>query len=193
MAIQLVDQVSGKVLFPTYSELIRERPERLYRNLRKARMVLIALSLSCSIFMVLFGRLVIRILYDNRYDDAGWILQILAVGLMAKVLSITYGDVLMATGKTFLLAGLIGTSIVIQFASMFVGHSLGGFPGFVVGIAAANWLIYCVDVLVYSRLKLWQPELDLPVVGLAVVMACIVYYWSTVSSWVPNILPPFLN
>lgn len=182
IATQLVDQVSSKVLFPSYSELIRERPETLYKNLRKARLVLIGLSVSCSLFMVLFGRLVIQILYDDRYIDAGWILQILAVGLMAKVLSITYGDVLMATGKTFLLALLIGFSIIIQFSSMIVGYHLGGFSGFVVGIATANWLIYCVDAVVYSRLKLWQPEIDFPVGILAVTMGCIIYFWSALMS-----------
>lgn len=182
IATQLVDQVSSKVLFPSYSELIRERPERLYRNLRKARLILVGLSVSCSVGMVLFGRLVIQILYDNRYVDAGWILQILAVGLMARALSITYGDALMATGKTVLLAMLIGCSILIQLTSMIVGHHLGGFVGFVIGIAAANWLIYIMDGIVYRYLKLWQPEVDLPVAGLAIVMSLIIYFWPAITS-----------
>ena len=184
IATQVIDQISSKVLFPSYAELVRERPERLYQNLRKARLVLISLSVGCSMFMILFGRLVIQILYDDRYANAGWILQILAVGLMAKVLSITYGDVLMATGKTFLLAALVGCSIVIQLTSMLVGYHLGGFSGFVVGVACASWLIYCMDAIVYSRLKLWQPELDLVVVVLAIGMSCIVYFWSTIVSFI---------
>jgi O-antigen/teichoic acid export membrane protein len=176
MANTIVDQISGKVLFPSYSELVRERPEELYPILRKARITLTSVSLGCSLFLVLLGNQLIDLLYDNRYAEAGWILQVLAIGFVARVLSTTYGDVLLAKGQTFLTAMLIAINITIQFTAMPLGNYLGGPHGVIVGVAFTHWIMYCVDAMFYSRLRLWQPEVDLPAIAAAAGMTAYVYF-----------------
>lgn len=172
---QVVEQVNSKVLFPSYAELLRERPSELYRVLRKARFVLLLLSAAFAVFLVLCGQWVIDLLYDDRYLDAGWILQILSVGYLGRILSITYGDVLMAKGQTLIIMRFTITFTCIQFASMFVGFFFAGSPGVVVGIAIAEWLTYLVYAAYFARLSLWQPELDFPIVllgGLLTTILC---------------------
>ena len=172
---QVVEQVNSKVLFPSYAELLRERPSELYRVLRKARFVLLLLSAAFAVFLVLCGQWVIDLLYDDRYIDAGWILQILSVGYLGRILSITYGDVLMAKGQTLIIMRFTITFTCIQFASMFVGFFFAGSPGVVVGIAIAEWLTYLVYAAYFARLSLWQPELDFPMVllgGLLTTILC---------------------
>jgi O-antigen/teichoic acid export membrane protein len=177
MADQIVDQVSNRVLFPSYSELARDRPERLYPILRKGRAILISVSLVCSLFLVLFGKLLIAHLYDSRYVEAGWILRILAIGAVGRTLSVTYGDVIMAKGKTFILLvqQIINTSI--QFAAMILGNYWGGYHGIIIALAVTQWLTYCSDAIFCYRMGLWQPEIDLPAIAIVLMMAGIVFYF----------------
>jgi O-antigen/teichoic acid export membrane protein len=184
MADQVVDQISSRVLFPSYAELVRERPENLYRTLRKGRLILISVSLGCSLFFVVFGKFLIAHMYDERYTEAGWILRVLAIGLVARTLSATYGDVLLAKGKTFLMMVLLIFYTTFQFTAMVVGHHfgsthglIGGIHGLIIGIAATNWMAYCTDVIFYAREGLWQPEVDLPVIAVVLMMVGIVVYF----------------
>jgi O-antigen/teichoic acid export membrane protein len=173
---QVVDQVNSKVLFPTYAELIRERPQALYHNLRKARVILLFLSAACAVGFVFGGPALIDLLYDDRYLEAGWILRVLALGFLGRVLSTTYLDVIIARGMTFTTMTLTILSTCIQFAAMVVGYWLGGYQGVIIGIAATDWLAYFAYSFWFARLSLWQPELDLPLAALAAWLAAVIYY-----------------
>lgn len=173
---QLIKQVSNKVLFPSYAELVRERPEDLYLTLRKARLTLITLSLSFLMLLVLFGKPIVDILYDDRYIQAGWILRVLAIGLVANTLSSTYGDVLLAKGKSFIMMMRVVINTSIQFIAMYLGNNWGGYHGLIIGLAVAEWLGYVADAIIYSRLAVWQPEVDLPVIAISCGMVGIVYF-----------------
>ncbi|QYO67036.1 oligosaccharide flippase family protein [Leptolyngbya sp. 7M] len=172
----IVTQMNSKVLFPSYAELIRERPAALYRVLRKARLILMALSSSFAIFLVLFGKPLIDLLYDERYLEAGWILRVLAIGFLGRVLSVTYEDILLAKGQTFKTMLLTSIGALFQLNSMLLGYSLAGPQGVIIGIAVTEWLTYIAYALYFNRLSLWQPELDFPVVALAGCLTLIVYY-----------------
>jgi len=172
---QVVQDLSSKVLFASYSELIRERPERLYPVLRKNRIILATVGTAVSLFFVFFGEAFINLLYDNRYAQAGWMLKVLAVGMVVRPLNLTYGDVLMAKGKSSIIAGLIGTKILIQFSAMFIGAQMAGPPGVIIGIAAIDWLMYPIEAVCFARFSIWQPEVDLPVLVLGAVMAVTIY------------------
>lgn len=173
---QIVGQINSRVLFPSYAELIRDRPESLYRVLRKARLILLSLSAACSLFLVLFGQQIVEILYDDRYLEAGWILRVLAIGFLGRVLSITYGDILLARGETFatMTLTIIGTAIL--FAAMFLGYEWGSVHGVIIGLAASEWITYIAYAVCFARLRLWQPELDIPTAALAGLLSLLVYF-----------------
>jgi O-antigen/teichoic acid export membrane protein len=174
---QVVDQINKKVLFPTYSELIRERPQDLYINLRNSRIVLLILGSICALLFVLYGNGLIDLLYDDRYLEAGWILRVLAIGFLGRILSITYEDVLIARGMTFSTMMLTIAGIGIQIVALFVGYGMGGYHGVIVGIAAAEALTYIAYAVCFARLSLWQPEVDFPVIAVGVGLAALVYYF----------------
>ncbi|MCG9890414.1 MAG: oligosaccharide flippase family protein [Thermosynechococcaceae cyanobacterium MS004] len=173
---QVVEQVNSKVLFPSYAELIRERPEALYRNLRSARIILLLLSTVFTLGFVLGGTSLINLLYDERYREAGWILRILSIGLLGRVLSTTYGDILIARGMTFTTMTLTVTGTCIQFTMMLFGYFLGGYPGIIIGIAATEWITYIVYAFCFAKLSLWQPELDIFVIALAAGLSTALYF-----------------
>lgn len=172
----IVTIVGTRVLFPSYAELARDRPERLYPVLRKSRLVLNLLTLGVSLFFVFFGESLIHLMYDKRYADAGWMLQILALGALVATPGATYTNVLLAQGKTSIMTSLMAIQVVLQFTTMFVGYYLGGDYGVIVGIAAMGWFLYPFQAICYARLSIWQPEVDLPVIGIASGLAFLIFF-----------------
>lgn len=183
VANELLNTIGMKVLYPSYAELVRERPERLYPALKRSRMALNGLNWAISLFFIFFGKPLIGFMYDDRYTDAGWILQILAVGSLVSMLGLSYMNVLLAQGKTFILSAMMGVQVVVQFACMFAGYYLGrqyggdngGQYGLIVGIATMSWVLYPVQAVWLARLKLWQPEIDLPAIALATGIALLLF------------------
>lgn len=171
VAASITGAINSRVLYPSYAELVRERPERLRPVLKRARLVLNGVNWVVSLVFIFFGKTLIGIMYDARYADAGWILQILSVGALVSLLGGTYGNVLLAQGKTFLMSVLMGVQVVVQLTCMAVGYWLGGEQGLIAGLSAMGWFLYPFQAVVYHRLKVWQPEVDLPLLGLATVIA----------------------
>ncbi len=173
-ANEVIQVLGHRVLFASYSELARDRPERLRPVLRRSRLVLNGINLLGCLFFIFLGKPLINFLYDDRYADAGWMLQILAVGAMVTVLGYTYMDVLMAQGRTYFMTLLLGIQVGIQLMTVFGGYYFGGEFGAIVGIAAVGWFLYPIQAFIFARLHLWQPEIDLPILGIASVMGALV-------------------
>lgn len=171
VAAGITGMINSRVLYPSYAELVRDRPEHLKPLLKRARLVLNGVNWAISLVFILFGKTLIGILYDERYADAGWILQILSVGTLVSLLGATYGNVLLAQGKTFLMSVLMGIQVVLQIGCMVVGYRVGGEQGVIAGISAVGWLLYPFQAVVYHRLQIWQPEVDLPLIALATIIA----------------------
>lgn len=175
VANDVLTTVGAQVLYPSYAELVREKPERLYPALKKSRIVLNGLNCGVALFLIFFGKPLIALMYDNRYSDAGWILQIVSLGSIVAMLGMSYTNVLLAQGKTFIMSAMMGIQAFAQLACMLAGYYLGvhfgieggGQYGLILGIAAVSWVLYPVQAFWLARLKLWQPEVDLPIIGLA--------------------------
>lgn len=170
---QAVKKVSGKVLFPSYSEVIRERPQHLYFQLRKSRLVIVIVTWIPSLIFLFFGSNIIDFLYDDRYSAAGWMLQIFAAGQLVDCLSLSSDKVLLAKGLANINALLLSFQVGMKLLGIFLGFQFGGVEGLIISLAAVNWLIYPVRSYFFKRLSLWQPELDFPVIALASIVIAI--------------------
>lgn len=173
MVIQACQQLGARVLFPSYAEILRERPERLSEALIKARLVLIVPSWLSALFFTFFGSSLMGILYDQRYSDSGYMLEILAVGSLASALTLSYAGVLLAKGKVTASTAIQSSQVLIQFAAMSVGHSYFGVKGVVAGLAVANWLSYFVVTAYFARVSLWHCRVDLPFIVMSLVAVII--------------------
>jgi O-antigen/teichoic acid export membrane protein len=157
-----ISKIINRVLFPSYSELMRDRPERVYANLRKSRFGLISISWGISLFFLCFGPTLINFLYDPRYSDAGWIIQIISLGALTGSINATYDGILLAKGRTDLISGLLVFQIISQFGAMILGYNWGEEVGVVVGLSCYSLLAYPAKSYLMSRFSLWQPEVDIP-------------------------------
>jgi O-antigen/teichoic acid export membrane protein len=169
-----IQQIAGRVLFPSYSELIRDRPERLYPVLRRCRILMIALSWCGSLFFIAFGKQLIDFLYDNRYADAGWMLKTFAIGGLVGILNLSYDNILIAKGKTFANAAFLAIQVTLQVPAIFLGHYWGGQHGVIIALACVDWIMYLPNIFFMAPLSLWQPEVDIPVIAVATGIAAFV-------------------
>lgn len=157
--------LNSQIMFPVYAELANERPEQLRNRVFRARSVLLLIFLPLVCGMAIAGEHIVAVLYDDRYLEAGWMLQILAAGAVGSIISVTAGAVLLAVGDSFrfMVVQIIRGSLLV--VGMVVGGWVGGFKGLVIGVAASKVLDYPILAWSVSYHKLWMPKLDLPALG----------------------------
>jgi O-antigen/teichoic acid export membrane protein len=80
---QVLGKLMGEVTFPALSEVARDRGHDLSRTFYKFYVPMAGLAYFIAGFLALAGGVIVRVLYDARYVDAGWMLQILALSILA--------------------------------------------------------------------------------------------------------------
>lgn len=173
--ISLNSQVENSVLLPSYSELTRENPGRLRSFLWKTRLTIIGIGWSLLLPLVIFGGWLVDFLYDDRYREAGWMLQVLSTAALMQVVNASYGPIFIATGKVFIQTALITTLVTLQILSAFIGGYLWGENGIIVGFASVHVIFYPVYAIFLSRISLWQPKIDIPAIAIILVVAGVLY------------------
>jgi O-antigen/teichoic acid export membrane protein len=158
---QAMQQVSGRVYFPAYSEVYRSNPKKLASVLFKARLTIIFPNWSLAVLFIFLGSQLMDKLYDERYHGSGLMLELLAVGLLARCLWGSYSGALLAMGQAATETMLTAMQIVCQISGISIGYYYWGGVGIVIGMAAANWVMYPVNAYVMARNGLWQPKLDI--------------------------------
>lgn len=147
-AIALVQQLTFKIWFPLLSKVSdnREALKKLYYQLRLKQdfIVFIFAGLFFS-----FAPKIIEILYDDRYAEAGWVLQIFSISLVGEGLSIVGLESLSALGITkyrmkFMFVRCLGIIVGLPYA-----FDLYGFSG----------AVYCVAINVFLGLPIIYMEL----------------------------------
>lgn len=172
---QAMQLLAGRVFFPAYSEVHRSNPKNLITVLYKARLTLILPSWGLAVLFVFFGSHLMETLYDERYHGSGVMLEQLALGSLVACIWGSYSNVLLAVGKVSSMTFLMAIQIACQFGAIYVGYHYWGGTGIVMGVAAANWIMYPVNAFVMYRNGLWQPKLDL--VFLAASVLIVVWAW----------------
>jgi O-antigen/teichoic acid export membrane protein len=140
-----LSSLSSRIVFPVYSRVFREGGD-LQGVFRKARWPLLLVAGWSLAGLVGGGDTAVRLLYDERYAGAGWILQVLSLGSWFYVLEATMGAGLLAKGQPRMVAAagmgkLLGMAILIP-----LGYSLAGFVGALYGFVASELFRYVVSV-----------------------------------------------
>ena len=106
IAIMLSEVVSGvmgkinsNVMYPALSNVVNKERDRLAKVFYKTRLLTDGLLVIPIAVLMLIGQQLIGMLYDSRYQDAGWMLQILCVRLLMSAILTSSESCLMALGK----------------------------------------------------------------------------------------------
>lgn len=176
-AIQLVfNKLSSSVAFPTFCEVARTRPQDLRNTYYKLRLPIEIASLFAAGFLFAAGHLVANILYDQRYQQVGILLEILSISLLEVRYGVA-GQCLMAMGHSKAFTILIAIRLPLVVLTLPAAYATYGLQG-AAWIAGGNVLITIPFVLFYKYrfhlLEVKKEFITLPTVliGFGAGLAC---------------------
>ena len=170
----LNSKLNQLIFFPIYAELQDLNSSQLRPKINKARIAICSLLLPPLILLALFGDRLVMLLYDQRYWDAGWMVQVLSFGYAISV-GTNIGPFHLGQGKSKLFMAMITTKAMILAISMYVGGSLFGITGVVLGVASSHFIFYLVSIGIYQYFGLWLWRLDIAVLAvLSIVVAMVI-------------------
>ncbi|MGG6294357.1 oligosaccharide flippase family protein [Leptolyngbya sp. AN02str] len=152
---QVIGLLGSNVIFPTISRsLDTPRSELRTKILGKRWILLLGAAIALTI-MVSLGDLVIRTLYDSRYNQAAWMLPVLALSLWHTLLYNSMNPCLMGVGRP--VYGAIGNMLrfLILLVVMPFSYDWLGIGGVIITIAFSDLPMYFV--VVYG---LWKEKLN---------------------------------
>lgn len=150
----LIEKVGGTVIFPSLAKLIHlERYELRAKILKNRGLVLAAIGVLLAL-LISTGDIIISIMYDDRYRQAGWMLSILSVGIWPLALTNTVGPVLLALGQSQYSAFGKFLSFLFLILGIPLGAHLAGDFGAIVAVPVSNLPIYAANLY-----GLWKERL----------------------------------
>jgi O-antigen/teichoic acid export membrane protein len=154
MPRDVIKNLSYRVIFPALSNQI-EIPREILREkiIRVRKLMLLGFGAGLAI-LVTIGDLIIQILYDNRYDQAIWMMPILCVGIWFSVLFYTTNPALIAIGKPLYAAqSNLGRFLMISLGLPLAYHFYGTI-GAITVIGFSDFPLYIVNLYGLSKEKL---------------------------------------
>jgi O-antigen/teichoic acid export membrane protein len=162
---QIRNGVFSRVLFPVYAKVGRETTPELVRRVKKIRLAAMALVLPPAWVLACFGDLVVRSLWDARYQGAGWMVRVLAAG--GVFASFSAGPLYLARGEPWIgfVFGIFHACVLVP--AMIVGAHLRGPSGLIVAIAFSQVADHAFEIWMQRRYRVWLPWLDILGLGLS--------------------------
>lgn len=130
----VVEKLFGSVLLPAFSETARQDPQRLTAMYLQARRKMDPVMLIGSGLLFVTGPLIISILYDERYHEAGSILSILALAMLLMRYQLAH-QVYLALNLPKYHAMLNAVRVASTFTLIPLGLWLGGLTWGLIAIA----------------------------------------------------------
>jgi O-antigen/teichoic acid export membrane protein len=156
---QVFGRLSSVVLFPVLTRL-RDRPrEEMRRAVLKLRVILLLVFLPMQCVLVIWGELLVRVMYDHRYAASGWMTQVLACGLLVRMIPMV-GPIHLAHGESWYALVRAAGEAALNVGAMVVGFLIGGTSGVVWGAAVGNALSYFIVSSINARYGVALRALD---------------------------------
>lgn len=125
------------VSFPALSEVARDRSTELKRFLYRFHVPITAFTYLCAGALIVSGNSIIALMYDRRYHEAGWMLEVLAVGLLSVPFNLSVYS-LLARGLSKLFSNVVAICTVATLLFIPLGYHFFGVAGAMWGIVAGR-------------------------------------------------------
>jgi O-antigen/teichoic acid export membrane protein len=174
----LMSAFAGQLVFPVYSQL-----QQMGRDIRAA---FVRVHTSAAAFAALLvtgllstGPTGVRAIYPADFEDAGWMVQFLAVGAWFQMLEGTAGAALLALGQPRAVlysnaTKCLGLLVFVPLGLWLGGLTqFGGFIGMLVGFVVSDFVRYLVVVWIAGRngMSAWIYDIGLSVLIVALSLA----------------------
>jgi len=137
----VLKKMVSSVFYPMLSEVARDDPSQLKETYYKIRAKVDVITMLVAGLMASMGQPVIELLYDERYRDAGWMLELLSWSIVFVGYSMA-GVCLMALGNVKSSTWLMFVATAFLYISLPVAYYFFGLYGAIVMIS----LNYIIDI-----------------------------------------------
>ena len=160
-----INRVTHGVFFPVFSRAARDGAERLREVYYAARLRTDLLAVPALGALAVLGDDVVRVLYDARYAEAGWILQALCLRVAMSCILDPCETCLFALGHTRygFLSNVAMTAWI--WIAIPVGWWLAGLEGLVIATSLSGVPILATLWPAFRRLGLLRPEREAIAIG----------------------------
>lgn len=136
----ITETIAPKIVFPVFSSIVHGDRNQLKQQYYKVR-----LHLDLPVFLIVglllaLGPTIVSFLYDARYHDAGWILQILLFSVIGNTLSVVSAECLSALSITKVRMWVMLIRTLGLFIGLPLSFHLFGFHGAIWAIALNVWI-----------------------------------------------------
>jgi len=150
---QAVMRLGNQVVFPVYAKVVN-RGDDLSTVLDRVRNPVLVMTGLAASGMFAGGPWLIKALYPPEFVAAGWMLQLLSVGVLLRVMSETSKAALLAIGQPKAVA--IGQAMKLVFFAVLapIGYTYLGMMGFVAALSLSECGRYASMVVLATRKNL---------------------------------------
>lgn len=134
-----ISAILGKVIYPAFSEVVRDRPLELERTYRKFQRFVDAAVGAIAAVMFVASDAIVGLLYDARYQDAGHFLGLLAIGSIGVRLFVVE-QIYVAIGRVDLLAWAILPRVIVVLVGLPLGYSMFRLDGALAAIILSQFV-----------------------------------------------------
>lgn len=138
MPQDIMSRLTSAVQFPALAQHAFGEPERLFHWLARSREALLWIGMTMTLGIAAAGPSLFALLYDQRYQDAGWIAQMVSVAVWITMLQMTCDRALLALGDSRTLAASNLARFVTTIAVCLIGFKVSGLKGFLVGLPVGS-------------------------------------------------------
>ncbi len=164
----LTEMLASKIVFPVFSSIVHGDRASLKQKYYKVR-----LYLDFPIFLIVglliaIGPTIVSILYDARYSDAGWMLQILVISVIGNTLSAVSTECLAALSITKVRMWVMLVRTIGLFIGLPIFYNLYGLYGAIWVIALNAWISLPITYWVLAKnsvFSFFKEIRMLPIIG----------------------------
>jgi O-antigen/teichoic acid export membrane protein len=155
----IANSVCNSIVFPALSEVHRERPQELPRSIERFQWAYDAMAVFPAAILIVSAQTLITLIYDTRYHDAGWMVMVLAAGVIGiryQVVEMSY----LAVAKTNYMAYANTLRLIALAAGLVVGRHYFGLVGAIVGVALSQYAAWPLAIWFKAQVRAltWRAE-----------------------------------
>lgn len=183
---QIYNQIVSKVVVPVYAKIKHLSNSEIKSRVKKLKLIIMAVFLPPLWIFVVFAHEIVALIFDYRYQGAGWVLQLFALTFIPTIIS-GLGSFYLALGDTVTLMRLTIVQAVVYFSSIYIGWLINGVNGIIYGIAVSTALHYFSDTYAQRRYSIWLYKLDIMGFVLSVLVIAFGFYLKSQMLPIKNI------
>lgn len=161
----LSNSLNHKLLLPVYAELDQVRNSEFAKQGKKIKLALFSIYAPVILILSLFGVFIVDFLYDSRYYEAGWMLQVMALGTLFSLNIDTLLTLVLSKAESFNYMVLLACKALILFSTMTLGGYFYDLIGLIYGIAIAPALFYPIVAIFMRRYGIYTMKMDYLLIG----------------------------